>query len=139
MATRKATKKWSAKVDTHSTYPEAGLFKKDARTIAQSLASPEVSPKGPVSGMRMLNFYINRAGKNLTPARHKVLERAKEILSGIIASQKESKPAPNKTVKKIKTSPPAKPPTSPATLTPSTTGSSPTITSKNNTYNFFPK
>jgi Protein of unknown function (DUF3175) len=97
MATKK---KWSAKVNTESTYPEAGLFKKGARTIAKSLASPEVSPKGPASGMRMLNFYINRAGTNLPPARIKVLEHAKEILSGIIASQKEEKTAPQKSGKK---------------------------------------
>ena len=100
MATKKATRKWSAKVDTESTFPEEGLFKKGARTIAHALASPEVSPKGPASGMRMLNFYINRAGKNLTPARHKVLERAKEILSDIIAAQKKNKRTPVKSVSK---------------------------------------
>jgi hypothetical protein len=94
MATKK---KWSAKVNTASTYPEAGLFQKGARTIAKSLASPEVSPKGPASGMRMLNFYINRAGKNLPPPRIQVLEHAKAILSGIIASPKEEKTAPKKT------------------------------------------
>jgi hypothetical protein len=88
MATKK---KWSAKVDTESTYPEQGLFKKGASTIAKSLASKEVSPKGPASGMRMLNFYINRAGKNLPEARVKVLQHAKEILSGIISSQKKEK------------------------------------------------
>jgi hypothetical protein len=47
MATKK---RWSAKVDTESTDHEAGLFKKGARTIAKSLASPEVFPKGPASG-----------------------------------------------------------------------------------------
>jgi hypothetical protein len=96
MATKK---KWSAKVDTESTYPEKDLFKKGASTIAKSLASHKVSPKGPASGMRMLNFYINRAGKNLSPARVKVLEHAKEILSGIIARQKEES-APKKAAKK---------------------------------------
>jgi tRNA(adenine34) deaminase len=38
--------------------------------------------------MRMLNFYINRAGKNLPATRLRALERAKNILSGIIAEQK---------------------------------------------------
>jgi hypothetical protein len=85
------TRKWSAKVDTESTYPEQGLFKKSASTIAKSLASKEVSPKGPASGMRMLNFYINRGGKNLPDARVKVLQHSKEILSGIISSQKKEK------------------------------------------------
>lgn len=39
--------------------------------------------------MRMLTFYINRAGRNLPEERKKALERAKTILSGIIADQKE--------------------------------------------------
>ncbi|WP_213806946.1 DUF3175 domain-containing protein [Granulicella sp. dw_53] len=95
-----ATKKWSAKVDTESTDPQEGLFKKGASTIAKSLASHKVSPKGPASGMRMLNFYINRAGKNLPASRIKVLEHAKEILSGIIASQREEKLAAKKASKK---------------------------------------
>jgi hypothetical protein len=73
-------RKWSAGVDTESTYPQEGLFKKDAATIARSLASKKVSPKGPSSGMRMLTFYVNRAGKNLTKSRLQVLERAKEQL-----------------------------------------------------------
>ena len=73
-------RKWSARVDTESTYPREGLFKKDAATIARSLASKKVSPKGPASGMRMLTFYVNRAGKNLTQSRLRVLERAKELL-----------------------------------------------------------
>jgi uncharacterized protein DUF3175 len=73
-------RKWSAGVNTESTYPQEGLFKKDAETIARSLASKKVSPKGPASGMRMLTFYVNRAGKNLPQSRVRVLERAKELL-----------------------------------------------------------
>jgi hypothetical protein len=30
--------------------------------------------------MSMLNFYINRAGKNLPAARRRILERAKDAL-----------------------------------------------------------
>ena len=90
MATKK---KWSAKVDTESTYPEEGLFTKSPTTIAKSLASKKVSPKGPGSGMRMLTFYINRAGKNLPAKRKEALQRAKTILSGIIADQKENSAA----------------------------------------------
>lgn len=73
-------RKWSAGVHTESTYPQEGLFKKDAETIARSLASKRTSPKGPSSGMRMLTFYINRAGKNLSAGRRRVLEHAKELL-----------------------------------------------------------
>ncbi|HLY41853.1 MAG TPA: DUF3175 domain-containing protein [Terracidiphilus sp.] len=89
MATKSAKKshanshgrrKWSAGVKTVSTYPETGLFNKDAETIARQLASKKVSPKGPSSGMRMLTFYINRAGKNLSARRKRELQRAKALL-----------------------------------------------------------
>ena len=84
------TKKWSAGVDTDSTHPREGLFNKDARAIARELASKKVSPKGPSSGMRMLTFYINRAGKNLPAKRLKVLEEAKELLHQKIVAGKRS-------------------------------------------------
>jgi tRNA(adenine34) deaminase len=74
-------KKWSASVKTESTHPPAGLFNKSATTIARTLASKRVSPKGPGSGMRMLTFFINRAGRNLSPKRRAVLNRAKSLLS----------------------------------------------------------
>jgi hypothetical protein len=80
--------KWSASVTSDSTHPDAGLFNKDAETIARELASKKVSPKGPSSGMRMLTFYINRAGKNLSAERLKVLNDAKEILHNRIAEAK---------------------------------------------------
>lgn len=73
-------RKWSAAVTTDSTHPHEGLFNKDAKTVARELASKKVSPKGPSSGMRMLTFYINRAGKNLPANRVKVLENAKQLL-----------------------------------------------------------
>jgi hypothetical protein len=76
-----AIKKWSGKVKTESTYPPEGLFNKDPQTIARSLASKKVSPKGPGLGMRMLTFFINRAGKNLSSSRKKALQRAKNLLS----------------------------------------------------------
>lgn len=82
------TKKWVATVKTVSTYPPEGLFTKDAATIAKSLASKRVSPKGPVSGMRMLNYFINRGGKGLSEERHAELEKAKGLLSKRIARAK---------------------------------------------------
>jgi hypothetical protein len=75
------TNRWSSQVKTVSTFPPPGLFNKDAETIARTLASKKVSPKGPGSGMRMLTFYINRAGKNLDKGRKAELRRAKELLS----------------------------------------------------------
>ena len=82
-------RKWSAEVTTDSTHPHEGLFNKDAATIARQLASKKVSPKGPSSGMRMLTFYINRAGKILSESRLRVLQHAKELLHQRIAKQKQ--------------------------------------------------
>ena len=75
-------RRWSAQVTDTSdaTHPPEGLFKKDAATIARTLASKKVSPKGVSSGMRMLSFYVNRAGKNLSASRKAELEKAKELL-----------------------------------------------------------
>jgi len=85
---RPKSKRWIASVTTVSTYPPAGLFTKDAGTIAKTLASKKVSPKGPVSGLRMLIYFINRAGKGLSPARRRELEKAKKLLSQRIARAK---------------------------------------------------
>jgi tRNA(adenine34) deaminase len=72
--------RWVREVKTVSTFPPAGLFAKDARTIARVMASKKVSPKGPASGLRMIQFFINRAGKNLPDARKEELEQAKQLL-----------------------------------------------------------
>ncbi|HEX3741058.1 MAG TPA: DUF3175 domain-containing protein [Terriglobales bacterium] len=85
-----SSKKWVARVTTDSTHPPQGLFTKDAATIARSLASKKVSPKGPGSGMRMLNYFINRGGKNLSVSRRRELEKAKKLLSERIEKQKRS-------------------------------------------------
>ena len=82
-------KRWVATVTTDSTHPPEGLFTKDAATIARSLASKRVSPKGPGSGMRMLTYFINRGGKGLSARRRAELERAKALLSEHIKNQKE--------------------------------------------------
>ena len=93
MASPKKTKKrrWIAAVKTDSTYPPAGLFTKNAATIARTLASRKVSPKGPRSGMRMLTYFINRAGRGLTSKRRAELEKAKVLLSDRIKREKEQK------------------------------------------------
>jgi len=80
---------WVAKVTTDSTRPQKGLFTKDPATIARSLASKKVSPKGPASGMRMLTYFINRAGKGLSASRRAKLERAKTLLSARIRNAKQ--------------------------------------------------
>jgi hypothetical protein len=79
MAQRTKNRKWVAQVKTDSTHPPAGLFKENASTIARALASSRVSPKGPQSGLRMLNYFINRAGRSLSRSRRSELERAKSL------------------------------------------------------------
>jgi Protein of unknown function (DUF3175) len=83
--------RWSASVNTDSTHPPEGLFTKSAATIARSLASRNVSPKGPASGVRMLAFYINRAGRNLSASRRAELEKAKDLLSKRLAREEQKK------------------------------------------------
>src|SRR5881394_3235573 len=78
----KTGRRWSHKVKTVSTYPRERLFTLDARTIAREMGSKRVSPKGIGSGIRMIQFFINRAGKTLSPARKRELEKAKRILQG---------------------------------------------------------
>ena len=67
------------------------MFNRSAETIARALASKKVSPRGPGSGMRMLSFYINRAGKNLSAARKRELERAKELLAARVQAARARK------------------------------------------------
>ena len=84
----KAKKYWSADVTRRSNALdlEGDVFTwKDPRKIARSLKqSAESSTRRKArpfqSSMSMLNFYINRAGKNLPASRRKVLDQAKEEL-----------------------------------------------------------
>jgi hypothetical protein len=59
--------------------------KSSPRAIARSLKrSAELSTRRKAgayqSAMSMLNFYINRAGGNLSPGRRRILERARDEL-----------------------------------------------------------
>ena len=65
---------------TVSTRPPKDLFTKDAATIARTMARRSVSPKGPGSGVRMIQFFINRAGRGLSATRRRELEKAKRLL-----------------------------------------------------------
>jgi len=76
--------RWISRVKTDSTHPPSGLFTKSAATIASALASRRVSPKGAVSGLRMLTYFINRAGRGLSAERRAELQKAKALLSGRI-------------------------------------------------------
>jgi hypothetical protein len=65
---------------------ERGVFAvSDPKQIARSLKrSAERSTRRKAapfrSALSMLTFYINRAGRNLSPARRRVLQRAKDEL-----------------------------------------------------------
>lgn len=83
-------RRWVRTVTTNSTHPPEGLFTKDAKTIAKTLADPKVSPKGIGSGIRMVQYFINRGGKGLSATRKKVLERAKKLLQEKAEQQKQS-------------------------------------------------
>jgi tRNA(adenine34) deaminase len=72
--------RWIRDVKSVSTFPPEGTFAKDAETIARVMASAKVSPKGIGSGIRMVHFFINRAGKNLPAERKRELEMAKTLL-----------------------------------------------------------
>lgn len=79
---------WSGRVTKKSRALglEEGVFTwKNPRRIAKSLkksAERSLKRKGTVfqSAMSMLNFYVNRAGKNLDKDQRRVLERAKDEL-----------------------------------------------------------
>lgn len=53
-------RRWVGSVKTVSTYPKKDIFTKDSETIARHVASKKVSPKGPGSGIRMIQYFINR-------------------------------------------------------------------------------
>ena len=90
MSNRKKSR-WIARVKTDSTHPPSGLFTKSASTIARTLALRSVSPKGPASGLRMLTYFINRAGRGLTAERKAELQKAKALLSRRIERAKSLK------------------------------------------------
>jgi hypothetical protein len=88
MAEVRRRKKWSGEVMEHSDALdlEKDVFKKgSAAEIAKSLKrSAEASGRRKSSpfhsAMSMLTFYINRAGRNLSPRRKQTLQAAKDKL-----------------------------------------------------------
>jgi hypothetical protein len=89
MPAKKTQKKWWVhKVKTVSTFPPQDTFTKDAATIAKIMSSKKVSPKGIGSGIRMIQYFINRGGKDLSPTRRRELEKAKRILQEKMRAKK---------------------------------------------------
>jgi hypothetical protein len=87
-SSRKTSRRWSAEVTRRSDALdlEQGVFtRNDPKQIAASLKrSAEVSRRKKTDSFRsalsMLNFYINRAGSNLSEMRRRILTRAKDEL-----------------------------------------------------------
>ena len=87
--------KWSAEVSEHSDAMdlEDNVFEgDDPHRIAASLKrSAEHSKRRKAepfqSAMSMLNFYINRAGKNLPAERKRVLEKSKNELRKVFGRE----------------------------------------------------
>ena len=85
------SKRWSARVTKHSNALdlEPKVFRsRSPRKIALSLKrsaehSKRRKAKPYQSAISMLNFYINRAGKNLPKNRKQTLERAKDELRDV--------------------------------------------------------
>ncbi len=89
---KRKSKNWSDYVTKYSSALDLGegVFTwDDPRKIAKSLkksAEESARRKGTPfqSAMSMLNFYINRAGKNLKPTRKRILEQAKTELRELL-------------------------------------------------------
>jgi Protein of unknown function (DUF3175) len=90
-STRRKGRRWSSEVTKRSDALdlEREVFKsKDPRKIALSLKrAAERSTRRKAtpyqSAMSMLNFYINRAGKNLPQRQKRILENAKDELRDV--------------------------------------------------------
>ena len=95
MKDRKPRKYWSGYVTQHSGALdlEAGVFtgsnpKRIALSLSKSARESSRRKGTPFqSAMSMLNFYINRAGKNLSSERRKTLQQAKEELRVLFAKK----------------------------------------------------
>ena len=101
-AKKRGTRKWSVRVTQTSDALtlDRGVFTRgDATSIARSLKrSADASKRRKTtpfqSAMSMLNFYINRAGKDLPARQRQRLNRAKDelrALYGRTANKKSSK------------------------------------------------
>jgi hypothetical protein len=84
----KTSTRWSGRVtrESHALALQEGVFtKKGPKEIARSLKrsadrSSERKSSPYRSAMSMLTFFINRAGRNLSQSRKRILEKAKDEL-----------------------------------------------------------
>jgi hypothetical protein len=86
-----AARRWSQRVTRTSDALtlDARIFtlrspKAIARSLKRSAERSQRRKSSPFrSAMSMLSFYVNRAGRNLSPSRRAVLQRAKAELRGL--------------------------------------------------------
>ncbi len=90
------TKQWVKQVQetSHAMDLPEGIFTRSAKEIARELkkavlASDHTKGTKFQSAMSMLNYYINRAGKNLAPSDRARLEDAKQELRIIFGKVRE--------------------------------------------------
>jgi hypothetical protein len=72
-----------------------GVFRRDARSVARALKRSALQSKrrktDPFrSAMSLLNFYLNRGGRNISPTRRRELERAKDELRAAFGRPRKS-------------------------------------------------
>jgi len=104
----KRVRRWSARVTQTSSalsLEDRVFTKKDPRQIALSLKRSEDQSArrkaGPFqSAMTMLNFYINRAGRNLPREYRWRLERAKDELRALYGRERRNPTARRATARK---------------------------------------
>jgi hypothetical protein len=76
-------------VESHDGFdaPSSWFVYQERRYDRADAGLKNVSPKGIGSGMRMLTYFINRAGPDLSPKRRAELNKAKVLLSSGSKSQ----------------------------------------------------
>ncbi|HEU4603833.1 MAG TPA: DUF3175 domain-containing protein [Steroidobacteraceae bacterium] len=95
---KRPQRKWSGRVTQTSdalTLDQGVFTRSDPKSISRSLkrsADKSKRRKGTPfqSAMSMLNFYINRAGKDLGAGHKRTLERAKEELRALYGREKKA-------------------------------------------------
>lgn len=71
---------WIKRVTTDSTFPPPGTFNRTAKEIATIMVKPDVSPLGIHSGIKMVQYFINRAGYRLPLTRKLELMKAIKLM-----------------------------------------------------------
>lgn len=91
-------KEWSEAVTNGParTFARKGTHTKSAEEIVKEYKRKGVSPKGLGSAIRMLQFFINRAGKNLKAERKTELEKAIRMLQKDLEKQHKKEDAKKK-------------------------------------------